>query len=409
MKRVISSILKWNCRLASVHRLVWSLICCSRSFLLRWLWRSRTTRTAGLSADMRWIVPLSRSLAGRLGLQCFLLPRQSTGCLRDLWRWLQSWRKPSFSCPLHPGFLAGSFYAPKKGNKGTAKLVCLCFPFWERAELATPADESKAKTVLTVSTDSQYCLSLDSSAGASGYARSAGSTGSAGSGSCFSNSELLALQEPLGCADSSLGVEALLEGCDSSAPALWWAFAGSVSCAQASSLSCGSGLEGGLPFPEVLGTRTSRGFLGCFPFDPFDVPLFPFLWPGSFQRAGPLSAESFPLDSSAGSVSGLCSAVSELPAPLEPTLPRENWRSLLALGAVVLSGQKVRLQLPKWDQTVWSHFGSWRRTFCGSAFCITFGSTVALAGSVFLTRSTQLIPFGGIVWSWTDGREGARK
>ena len=116
------------------------------------------------------------------------------------------------------------------------------------------------------------------SAGAAGSARSVGSSGSAGSGSCFSrSSELLALQEPLGCADSSLGVEALLEGCDSSAPALWWAFAGSGSCAQASSLSCGSGLEGGLPFPEVLGTRTSRGFVGCFPFDPFAQPLFPFL------------------------------------------------------------------------------------------------------------------------------------
>ena len=166
--------------------------------------------------------------------------------------------------------------------------MCLCFPFWERAELATPADESKAKTVLTVSTDSQYCLSLDSSAGASGYARSAGSTGSAGSGSCFSrSSELLALQEPLGCADSSLGVEALLEGCDSSAPALWWAFAGSGSCAQASSLASGSGLEGGLPFPEVLGTWTSRGFVGCLPFDPFEVPLFPFLGAGSAALGPP--------------------------------------------------------------------------------------------------------------------------
>ena len=51
-----------------------------------------------------------------------------------------------------------------------------------------------------------------------------------------------------------------------------------------------------------------------------------------------MSTEAFPLDSSAGLVSGLCIAVSELPAPLEPTLPRENWRSLLALGAVVLSG-----------------------------------------------------------------------
>ena len=141
------------------------------------------------------------------------------------------------------------------------------FPFLGAGSAALGPPNNFAQPVRTV-------FVLESSAA------SARSAGSAGSGSCFfGRSELLAL-EPLGCADSSLGVEALLEGCDSSAPALRWAFAGSVSCAQASSLSCGSGLEGGLPFPEVLGTRTSQGFVFASLLILLLCPCFPFWEPG---------------------------------------------------------------------------------------------------------------------------------
>ena len=96
------------------------------------------------------------------------------------------------------------------------------------------------------------------------------------------------------------------------------------------------------------------------------------------------------MDSSARSVSGLCIAVSELPAPLEPTLPRENWRSLLALGAVVLSGPISGLE---------------GRLSVDLPFASTLAPPLPLLDPFFLTRSAQLIPFGGIV----DGREGARK